>query len=201
MDEEVERYNKIYTDNPEKWAGEPGGLRDLIAYSNLHKYFHEPETVLDIGCGNGHTIEKFMRIWPNTLFYGIDISEVAIELAKERVPEAEFMVGDFKDYTLNCDLVLVMGVAEHFEKLVDGLRSLRKYGTLFYLEVPDCLRAGIFNGSDNYDEGFRETYKGGLQVEWHLKKRSWEERIRMAGFEILEKPAGPDAITFVWILR
>jgi SAM-dependent methyltransferase len=201
MDEEVARYNRIYTDNPEKWAGDPGGLRDLVAYSHLHKYFKQPETVLDIGCGNGHTIEQFKKFWPDTLYYGIDISDVAIQLAKERVPEEEFIVGDFKDYTIHCDLVLVMGVAEHFENLIDDLRTLKEYGTIFYLEVPDCLRAGIFNGSDNYDEGFRDTYKGGLQVEWHLKKSSWEQRIRLAGFEILESPAGPDPITFVWILK
>jgi len=157
--------------------------------------------MLDIGCGNGHTIQYFKKHWPNTLYYGVDLSPVAIELAKERVPDAEFIAGDYKELTLHCDLVTVMGVAEHFENLVDGLKSLKEYGNLIYLEVPDCLWMGKLNGSPNNEEGFRETFKGGLQVEWHLKRRTWEERIRMAGLEIVEYSAGSDAFEFVWVLK
>ena len=201
MDEEVERYNKIYTDKPDKWASGQGVMRDNIAYSTLYKYFHEPETFIDIGCGNGHTIEFFKKHWPNTVYYGIDLSYVAIDIAKEKMPDVWFMHGDYKNYTVYCDVAVVMGVAEHFEKLVDGLRSLKDYGKLIYLEVPDCLWMGKLNGSPNNEEGFRETFKGGLQVEWHLKKRSWEERIKLAGLEILEYSAGADPFTFVWVLK
>ena len=201
MDEEVARYNKIYTDKPDKWASGQGVLRDNIAYSTLYKYFHEPETFIDIGCGNGHTIEFFKKHWPNTVYYGIDLSDVAIDIAKKKMPDVWFMHGDYKNYTVYCDVVTVLGVAEHFEKLVDGLRSLKDYGKLIYLEVPDCLQMGKLNGSPNNEEGFRETFKGGLQVEWHLKKRSWEERIRLAGLEILEYSAGSNPFEFVWVLK
>jgi len=201
MDAEVKRYNKIYTDKPEKWADGQGVFRNMVAFSHVSKYVNNPKSIIDIGCGNGHTVEFFHKRWPDTDYWGIDYSDVAIELAKERCPEAVFLLGDYKDYVIHCDLALVMGVAEHFEQLVDGLRSLKDYADLIYLEVPDCLLAGILNGSKYTKEGFRETYKGGLQVEWHLKKSSWEERIKMAGLEILEYLPGSDPITFVWMLR
>lgn len=199
MDEEVARYNQIYTDKPNKWASV---ARNILAYSLLSKY--DVETLLDIGCGNGHTIEFFREQWPNTVYYGIDLSGVAIDIAKEKMPDVWFMTGDYKNYTLipHCDVVLVMGVVEHFEDLVDGLKSLKDYGTLIYLEVPDCLRMGAINGTDNYDEGFRETYLGGLQVEWHLKKSSWEEKIELAGLEILDSTVldGTGIMGWCWVL-
>jgi SAM-dependent methyltransferase len=197
--DEIERYNKIYTRHPEKWAN--NFVRNWLAYTAIYRYISEPETLIDIGCGNGHTIEFFNSRWPDTVYYGIDFSDVAIGLAKEKVPDAEFYAGDFKDFSVSCDVVTVMGVAEHFEKLVDGLRSLKDYGDLIYLEVPDCLSMGILNGSKNKNEGFRKTFKGGLQVEWHLKRSSWEERIRLAGLEIVEYFPGSDLFEFVWILK
>jgi len=201
MDGKVKEYNKIYTDKPDKWAGEPGRGRDMLAYYYITRHMEQPETVLDIGCGNGHTIEYLKKTWPDTVFYGFDISDVAIDIAKEKVPDAEFMAGDFRDFTLYCDVVLVMGVAEHFEKLTEGLRALKEYGKLIYLEVPDCLFAGKLNGSKYNKEGFRRTYKGGLQEEWHLTRASWEQRIKMAGLEIMEYGSGPDIVTFVWVLK
>ena len=197
MDEEVARYNKIYTDKPNKWASV---ARNNLAYSLLSKY--DVETLLDIGCGNGHTIEFFREHWPNTMYYGIDLSDVAIDIAKEKMPDVWFMTGDYMNYTVipHCDVVLVMGVVEHFEDLVDGLKSLKDYGTMIYLEVPDCLRMGAINGSDNYDEGFRETYLGGLQVEWHLKKSSWEDVIELAGFDILDSADSAGVLGWCWVL-
>ena len=201
MDAEVKRYNKIYTDKPEKWADGPGVYRNMVAFSHVAKYVKNPRSIIDIGCGNGHTVEFFHQRWPDAQYWGIDYSDVAIELAKKRCPEAVFLVGDYNDYAIHCDLALVMGVAEHFEELVKGLKSLKNYADLIYLEVPDCLYAGILNGSKNTQEGFRETYHGGLQVEWHLKRSSWEERIRWAGFDILEYLPGSDPFTFVWMLK
>lgn len=204
MDGKVERYNKIYMDNPDMWATGPGVARNWIAYNFILKYIHDPETFLDIGCGNGHTIEYFKKYWPDTEYYGVDLSDVAIGFARERVPEANFICGDFYDLYVETppkDVVVVMGVAEHFEKLVDGLRRLKEYGNLIYLEVPNCLLVGELNGSTNNEEGFRETYLGGTQMEWHLKHRSWEERIRLAGLEILENSVGSSSYLFVWILK
>lgn len=197
MDGKIEFYNKIYKANPDKWNL---GWRDKILYYILSHHLVDPDSILDIGCGNGHSIEYLKRVWPLTNYYGIDLSDEAIRLAKERVPEANFICGDYEEVEIpQCEVVLLMGVAEHFENLIPSLRNLKKYGELIYLEVPDCLRGAINKGSKNRKEGFRKTVKGSDQKEWHLKRRTWEEKIGFADLEIIRFYPGQS--NFVWVLR
>lgn len=200
MDESVEFYNKIYSGNPTKWDVE---YRDKLAAFFILQQIHDPKSLLDIGCGNGHTIEYFSKLWPDTTYYGIDLSDVAIELAKQRVPEANFLCGSFTEVDVPlCDVVVLMGVAEHFENLIDSLRDLKKYGKLIYIESPNCL-----SYSENKEEGFRVT--GELiginpthQSEWHLTRDTWEGTIIHAGLEIVRRCYGPTAETeFIWMLK
>lgn len=44
-------------------------------------------TVLDYGCGNGIHMEFLESRWPKSIFYGLDISDIAIKQAKNRLPE------------------------------------------------------------------------------------------------------------------
>lgn len=199
MDEKVKEYNDIYTANPDKWSGD--FIRDWIAYTTIHKYNDSPASILDIGCGNGHTLEFLGGRWPGAKLYGIDLSDVAIDIAKSKLPDAEFMLGEFDEFDVHCDVVTIMGTAEHFEDLTTSLRKVRKFGDLFYLEVPDCIWMGLLNGAKSKLEGFRRTFKGGLQKEWHLKRSSWEDRIRWAGFDIIEFTISSNPGEFAWILR
>ena len=55
-----------------------------------------------------------------------------------------------------------------------------------------------------YDEDlrFRETHRGSGQMEWHLKRTTWEKHIKGAGLEIVESYRGPTPETlFVWVLK
>jgi len=49
--------------------------------------------VLDAGCGEGHLIERLSRKNKNT-YYGLDLTDVALEAAKSRVPNTVFTIGD-----------------------------------------------------------------------------------------------------------
>jgi SAM-dependent methyltransferase len=199
MDGVVEFYNKIYSGNPKKWDVD---YRDETAFYVLSKHTEQPETFLDIGCGNGHTIEYFSKLWPDTEYYGVDLSDVAIGFAKERIPEANFICASYEDADVPlCDVVILMGVAEHFEDLCDSLSDLKKYGKLIYIESPNCL-----GYSDNNEEGFRVTTKlvgaNIYQCEWHLTRNTWEGSIRHAGLEIVQGYHGPTPETeFVWVLK
>ena len=195
MDERIEFYNKIYSDKPDKWDL---GWRDKFAFSILSLHTEEPITFLDIGCGNGHTIDFFKKRWPDTNYYGIDLSDEAIRLAKERTPEAEFIRGAFDEMysAWPKDVVVLMGVAEHFEDLVPSLRRLKDFGKLIYIESPNCL---AYSGKE---EGFRRTDNVLGQPEWHLTRRSWEQKIGFAGLEIVESYPGPtDTTEFIWMLK
>ena len=194
LDGRIDFYNTVYSVRPDKWDLK---WRDAFAFYVISRHIEEPESLLDIGCGNGHTVEFFSKRWPDTFYTGIDLSDVAIEFAKKRVPEAKFFCSAIEDfYPMLHDVVTLMGVAEHFEDLVPSLRELKKFGKLIYIESPNCL---AYSGKE---EGFRRTDNELGQSEWHLTRRSWEERIALAGLEIVESYPGPTITTeFVWMLK
>ncbi len=156
-----------------------------------------PNTILDIGCGNGHTLKFFRSKYQYAELFGVDISPEAVRLAKEKT-NAHVVCYKFEEVSLPyCDLVLCMGVGEHFLFLREFLIKLAQSGKYVYLEVPNCL-----SYSNVKEEGFRETTKGAGQAEWHLYRKSWEKYIKEAGFEILESIKGPNAYTeFIWMLK
>ena len=197
MDERLEFYNKTYTEFPDKWALP---LRNKLAYYYLSRHIDDPGTFLDIGCGNGHTIKYFKQRWPDTTYFGIDLSDEAIRLAEERVPSAFFTCDTVEEAVCYPpkDVVVLMGVAEHFENLVDSLLRVKKLGKLFYFEVPDLVD-NFFHINMNTEEGFS---MGTGQMEWHLRKRTWEEYFGFAGFEVVEfYPEPYYGLDLIWVLK
>jgi trans-aconitate methyltransferase len=186
-------YDKKYTSNPKIWADEP---RNAFVCENND----EPRELLDLGCGSGHTIKHLSEKWRNTMFCGIDYSSVAIELANsKKICRSAFDVMKIEDCKLTADLVLCMGVAEHFEDL-NQLATLKRFipkGKL-YLEVPNCLI-----NSNIPEEGYRKTYaSANTQYEWHLKRETWEEHILKCGYTIVKSLVGKrSSWEFVWILE
>ncbi len=187
-------YNNIYKTRPEKWSSES---RDRFAFDTLSE-FPEPSSFLDIGCGNGHTIRYFMKRWPETDYYGVDISDVAIGLAKKKVSTAQLFCGEIKDLELpRFNLITLMGVAEHFEDLSEliRVRELLAPSGMLYIEAPNCLMY-----SPSKEEGFRKSIGG--QKEWHLKRESWEKMLELNGYNIVKSLTGEKAMwEFIWIVR
>lgn len=193
-----EEYDKFYTDNPNKWAD---GKRNEFAYSVLKKYFKEPPlSFIDIGCGNGHTVEYFSKIWPTAKAYGLDLSPVALKFAKARVPRGEFILSNLEDCMKppTCELVISLGVLEHFEDLNLSLSKLKYFvGEILYVEVPNCIG---YPGSVKM-EGFRRLNRGNRQMEWHLYRSTWERFLQRNGFTILNRVVGPSVYTeFIWVM-
>lgn len=88
--------NEIYQ-NAGKPVGDPG--REMIEHMNSHHIplaswgfsfiSTKPEyNALDIGCGGGANIEKFLSLCVNGKVCGIDYSEVSVEVSRERNIEA-----------------------------------------------------------------------------------------------------------------
>lgn len=194
-----EEYNAHYRRNPQRWADEG---RDSFAFDTVSAYLKTaPASMLDIGCGSGHTIAYFQERWPETHYTGLDLSAEAISLAMQRVPGASFMRSWLGYLGLpRFELVTLLGVAEHFENLQNGLRAARRTMTdsgIMYIEVPNC----IGYPSSEKVEGFRRLNMGSGQQEWHLHRETWEQELRQAGFVILESIQGPSIFTeFVWLL-
>ena len=190
---EVEFYDNIYTSSPRKWTNVD---RDYTAFKALSEYVNEPGRMLDYGCGNGHTLAFFWSQWPDTVYTGVDISDVALELTEKRVPG----IYSFKELPDGMwDAITIMGVAEHFKAPAAELGYIAKHLSpdgYLYLEVPNCL---VYS---NGPEGFRQTAVGSRQQEWHWRRDTWEQVIEEAGLEIVKNFSGScPAWEYIWILR
>ncbi len=67
--------------------------RDWIPpdFTILGKYINKKEKILDLGCGNG----RFSEIVGNKAdYYGVDVSEKLIEIAKEKYSNRKFVVNE-----------------------------------------------------------------------------------------------------------
>ena len=58
----------------------------------ISTHLPRPETILEIGCGEGHHSEHLSRLCGH--LYGLDISERAVRRARRRCPGASFAAGD-----------------------------------------------------------------------------------------------------------
>lgn len=83
---------------------------------------------LDIGCGNGTLLEA-AEPHAETVA-GIDISDDAIALTRDRVPRATLIRGNAEDplpfSDENYDSVFLLDVIEHLENPVHALREIRR---------------------------------------------------------------------------
>src|SRR5262252_1578743 len=94
--------------------------------------------VIDLGCGSGIWAEELARAGYDVL--GVDISPAMIELARRRVPEAQFRVGSFLRARLpRC--VAVTALRECFNYLFDQANSGEALAGLF-ARVHRALRPG-----------------------------------------------------------
>jgi SAM-dependent methyltransferase len=177
-------YDSLYQSCPTRWSG---GGRDSFLTENLE----EVDSVLDIGCGTGHTLKHIGEVWKSKL-YGLDFSSEAIKIASKNVPDGIFFKGTIDDIEGQFDLVILMGVGEHFEdhKELGKIRKLMK--GLLYMEIPNCL---------SYS-GKGEGFYGNHQKEWHLQRDKWESILKENGFEIVKSLVGKKpAWEFIWVLK
>lgn len=195
----VNEYNQYYNIDPNKWVDTN---RDEFAFKCLSEYLNrEPKSLLDVGCGSGHTINYFSQRWTKTKYTGVDLSAVAVVLATKNVPHARFVLGWIDELHLpKFEVVTLLGVTEHFEDLQQGLKAVLKTmdkDGVCYMEIPNCL-----SYSNNKAEGFRRLEIGSRQYEWHLKRSTWNEELKKAGFEIVKEIKGVNVYSeFCYILR
>jgi malonyl-CoA O-methyltransferase len=188
-------YDDWYRRKPRKWTSHE---RNCFMIEHITQY-PPPKILLDVGCGNGHTLEAVQGVYPDCQLYGMDISRRALRLTQEKVKDVH-TVHAFVDTTsldIKFDWVLCMGVAEHFEDLMPSLERLKSLtGGHCYMEIPHCL---------NYSPGpeeYRRLSCGSKQWEWHLTRDTWEQHLYAAGFEIVEAITGENrAWEFVWVLK
>lgn len=200
----MKEYDDRFSLNPDIWSNR---FADEFAYKLLKLFCRFigkrlSGTLLDVGCGNGHTLSLFEEKAKGVKTYGIDLSKKAVEIAASRLKRTELIRDNFlmHKFSQKFDFILSFGVFEHFEDPIKALqraKSILSNNGIFYLKIP----ASIAYGWSGDHEGFRRLNGGSRQIEWHLRRETWEGMINSAGLEILMSIKGPEKKPeFIWIL-
>jgi 2-polyprenyl-3-methyl-5-hydroxy-6-metoxy-1,4-benzoquinol methylase len=83
-----------------------------------------PKNILEIGCGEGSVLRALRAAGVRCPMRGIDLSEGAIAKARERVPDAEFVVQDAAELANAGQPFDVVLMLEVLERLPDPTRML-----------------------------------------------------------------------------
>lgn len=98
-------------------------------------------SVLDVGCGEGFTLDRLQKQKIGKTYQGVDSSKDAIDLGHKLYPELKLKIGDIYKlpYAENSfDLVICTEVLEHLENPRRALRELIRVSSKYILlSVPN----------------------------------------------------------------
>ncbi|MBO0793052.1 MAG: class I SAM-dependent methyltransferase [Ktedonobacteraceae bacterium] len=125
-------------------------IRRMLQRNHIH-----PQTVCDVGCGVGEILRLLQQdLEPTSTLLGYDIAPYAIEKAKTQENERlHFKLGDFlEEEKGHFDLLLMIGVLEHFENLFQVLRDIKEKSEykMFLLPLDLTLTTVIRNRVINF---------------------------------------------------
>lgn len=128
------------------WSRPEGNLSDFKQKWPVLKNFiplEKEKVILDFGCGNGAILREMAILNPEARYIGIDVSGVALEAAKKKLPATVFYkVGDGEKFPLSdksIDFVFSSEVLEHvydIENALSELQRVLKPGGKILLTVP-----------------------------------------------------------------
>lgn len=130
--ESIEGFDSWYQEDTRTFSNQ-------ICLAIINEYnFH---TVLDIGCGKG-TFTHFLKK-ENNQVVGIDISETALNVAKTKFPDIEFLSVDLsKDnftllsfYEKRYDLIILIEVLSYLPNWREVLKALSNIGNYFLISL------------------------------------------------------------------
>ena len=151
-EEIIKEYDARFKKKPEKWASDE---RNEHCYQTLLQCYPEPKTIIDIGCGNGHTLKYLAERFKNSKLFGLDPSQEALNLAHKNCQQAELHRAFLDEFVTKkkFDVVVNLGTAEHFEDLASNLIRMRKLissAGICYFEAPNNLNYDFGDGSHTF---------------------------------------------------
>jgi len=214
-------YNLIAADFSNKRRFIPEDIKDLAGYAL------KGERILDLGCGNGRLFQLFNK--KNVDYYGVDISERLVKIAKINYPQGKFQTANALNlpFTDNFfDRIYSISVLHNIpskefqlQYLMETRRILKPKGTLI-LRVWDFWRRKSsirlflkytflkILGKSKLD--FFDVFvpwknsKGEIIIERYFhcfRKRELENLVKKAGFKIKKSwRAGKDPRTNIYLI-
>ena len=113
-----------------------GGWDDMRLYGPMSRHTRrlmrsltkdlKPDSILDVGCGEGSLLKTLADTHPDAATAGVEIAENALHLARRTLPEADFKVMDIAaaPWDRTFDLVVCADVVEHIEDDAAALRHM-----------------------------------------------------------------------------
>lgn len=121
----IKDYDRIYSTS---------GLRANTAYYRwIIKVLQlKPNTrILDVSCGEGILLREIVRLNKNIETYGLDISNVAVDIAKKNSPESKIVLADGQKIPYAdsfFDYITCLGSLEHYLDPELGIKELSRVG-------------------------------------------------------------------------
>ena len=117
----------------------------LLALTGVTAKLEKGATVADVGCGHGHSTVLMAKAFPNSRFWGFDVHEGSIEVARRVAREAgvadrvSFEVARADDYAKRgYDLICFFDCLHDMGRPIDAVRhataAMAKDGTLMLIE-------------------------------------------------------------------
>lgn len=145
----VDAYNKSAESIANKFNEQGARVTDIEESFALVK--KENPNVFEIGCGNGRDAKKITEHTNN--YFGVDISEGLIKLAREKVPTAKFEIADIEQFTFPKPLDLIFAFASLLHVNKENLARVLE-------QAHESLNeGGVFRISLKYAPRYQELLK------------------------------------------
>jgi len=163
--------------------------RNALVGWALRKYFGEPSSLLEVGCGTGFVLSGIAQVSASTQLTGSEIFIDGLSFAAERVRRAQFVQMDARriPYVEEFDVVASFDVIEHIEEDELVLRNFwqaLKPGGGVLLTVPQ--HPWLWSESDSYACHVRRYESGELLAKLD---RAGFDVVRSTSFTSLLLPA------------
>lgn len=100
-----------------------------------------PESILDVGCGEGIMLTRLAKIINPQKIVGIDLSKPALAVAKKNIPTARLIQMDAMELAFadnSFDLVLLLEVLEHLRDPLQAIKEAKRVTSKYCIfSVPD----------------------------------------------------------------
>ncbi|MGC4035927.1 MAG: class I SAM-dependent methyltransferase [Chitinophagaceae bacterium] len=146
-------------------------LESIFSFFNLREVRVIAGKVLEIGCGNGYTLQQLAAAHPQTSFHGMDFSHDLLAIAEQRkISNGSFSQGDVRKlafenasvdivYTERC-LINLLTWEDQQKALTEIHRVLKKGGFYFMVE-------SFTDGFDNLNKARNELGLNSIPVAHH----------------------------------
>jgi len=154
------------------------GRWEKVARAMVDRYGIKPgDRILDVGCGKGFLLYDFTLVVPGVQVYGIDVSEYAIEHAKEEI-KVRLRVGNANSLPYpdkHFDLVYSINTLHnlHNYDLDKSLREIERVGRKHKYACVESYRNEVEKANLLYWQSTCEAFCTPQEWEWWFKQTGY----------------------------